>query len=153
MAAADGDLDTFAEGSVMVRHCGWCGRNGRAPAPPACGALRRSSRSTWHAGGTRWGRRCSKRSCRLTTDLRQRCPSRAATWVWRSWTASRRSARVVDQLGRALEVIQRHSPARIVTLGGECSVSVAPFSELAAVMATIWRSYGSTHIPTSAPGK
>jgi hypothetical protein len=39
---------------------------------------------------------------------------------------------VVDQLGRALEVIQRHSPARIVTLGGECSVSVAPFSELAA---------------------
>ena len=39
---------------------------------------------------------------------------------------------VVDQLGRAFEVIQRHSPARIVTLGGECSVSVAPFSELAA---------------------
>jgi arginase len=39
---------------------------------------------------------------------------------------------VVDQLGRALEIIQRHSPARIVTLGGECSVSVAPFSELAA---------------------
>jgi arginase len=39
---------------------------------------------------------------------------------------------VVDQLGRALEVIQQHSPARIVTLGGECSVSVAPFSELAA---------------------
>jgi arginase len=26
---------------------------------------------------------------------------------------------VVDQLGRALEVIQRHSPARIVTLGGD----------------------------------
>ena len=25
----------------------------------------------------------------------------------------------VDQLGRALEVIQRHSPARIVTLGGD----------------------------------
>jgi arginase len=39
---------------------------------------------------------------------------------------------VVDQLARALEVIRRHSPARILTLGGECSVSVAPFSELAA---------------------
>jgi arginase len=39
---------------------------------------------------------------------------------------------VVDQLGRALEVIRRHNPARILTLGGECSVSVAPFSELAA---------------------
>jgi arginase len=39
---------------------------------------------------------------------------------------------VVEQLGAALEIIRRHSPARIVTLGGECSVSVAPFSELAA---------------------
>jgi len=39
---------------------------------------------------------------------------------------------VVDQLGRALEVTRRHKPARILTLGGECSVSVAPFSELAA---------------------
>jgi arginase len=39
---------------------------------------------------------------------------------------------VFDHLGRALEIIQRHSPARIITLGGECSVSVAPFSELAA---------------------
>jgi arginase len=39
---------------------------------------------------------------------------------------------VVDQLGSALELIQRQSPARILTLGGECSVSVAPFSELAA---------------------
>ena len=39
---------------------------------------------------------------------------------------------VVDQLGRALKIIRQHNPARIVTLGGECSVSVAPFSELAA---------------------
>ena len=39
---------------------------------------------------------------------------------------------VVEQLGAALQVIRRHSPARIVTLGGECSVSVAPFAELAA---------------------
>jgi len=35
---------------------------------------------------------------------------------------------VLEQLGRALEVIGQHDPARIVTLGGECSVSVAPFS-------------------------
>jgi arginase len=39
---------------------------------------------------------------------------------------------VVDQLGHALKIIRRHNPARIVTLGGECSVSVAPFSDLAA---------------------
>ena len=32
---------------------------------------------------------------------------------------------------RALEVIGQHDPARIATLGGECSVSVAPFSHLA----------------------
>lgn len=39
---------------------------------------------------------------------------------------------VVDQLSHTLDILQRHRPARIVTLGGECSVSVAPFSELAA---------------------
>jgi arginase len=38
---------------------------------------------------------------------------------------------VVEQLVRALEIIRQHSPTRIVTLGGECSVSVAPFSVLA----------------------
>jgi arginase len=38
---------------------------------------------------------------------------------------------VVTQLARALEVIGRNSPERILTLGGECSVSVAPFSWLA----------------------
>jgi arginase len=38
---------------------------------------------------------------------------------------------VVEQLARALEVIREHDPARIATLGGECSVSVAPFSALA----------------------
>jgi arginase len=32
---------------------------------------------------------------------------------------------VVEQLARALEVIRQHNAARIVTLGGECSVSVA----------------------------
>jgi arginase len=38
---------------------------------------------------------------------------------------------ILSQLARALEVIREHDPARIVTLGGECAVSVAPFSALA----------------------
>ncbi|MFJ8027632.1 arginase family protein [Streptomyces sp. NPDC096311] len=38
---------------------------------------------------------------------------------------------VVRQLHAALKIIEEQAPARITTLGGECSVSVAPFSELA----------------------
>jgi arginase len=38
---------------------------------------------------------------------------------------------VVAQLAGALAVIGRHHPQRILTLGGECSVSVEPFSWLA----------------------
>jgi arginase len=38
---------------------------------------------------------------------------------------------ILEQLARTLEVIRRHDPLRILTVGGECSVSVAPFSELA----------------------
>jgi arginase len=38
---------------------------------------------------------------------------------------------LIEQLIRAIEIIRQHSPARIATLGGECSVSVAPFSTLA----------------------
>ena len=38
---------------------------------------------------------------------------------------------IVRQLAEALAVVRKHDPARIVTLGGECSVSVAPFAELA----------------------
>jgi arginase len=38
---------------------------------------------------------------------------------------------VLTQLAQALKVIGEHDPARIVTLGGECAVSVAPFSALA----------------------
>lgn len=38
---------------------------------------------------------------------------------------------IVEQLARALKVIREHDPARIATLGGECAVSVAPFSALA----------------------
>jgi arginase family enzyme len=38
---------------------------------------------------------------------------------------------VIEQLARALKIIRQLNPARIATLGGECSVSVAPFSALA----------------------
>ncbi|MCB0929262.1 MAG: arginase family protein [Mycobacterium sp.] len=38
---------------------------------------------------------------------------------------------VLDQLAAALRLIDDVGPARITTLGGECSVSVAPFSALA----------------------
>jgi arginase len=38
---------------------------------------------------------------------------------------------ILAQLASALEVIGQYDPARIATLGGECSVSVAPFSHLA----------------------
>lgn len=49
---------------------------------------------------------------------------------------------VISQLQAALELIDAHSPDRIVTLGGECSVSVAPFAYLAAKyaddLAVVW---------------
>ena len=38
---------------------------------------------------------------------------------------------VIEQLACALNIIGQLNPARIATLGGECSVSVAPFSALA----------------------
>lgn len=65
---------------------------------------------------------------------------------------------VVEQLGAALEIIRRHHPPRIVTLGGDCSVSVAPFSELAARygddLAVLWvDSHPDVGTPASAyPG-
>jgi arginase len=37
---------------------------------------------------------------------------------------------VFQQLRSALAIIQEHEPARITTVGGECSVSMAPFSYL-----------------------
>jgi arginase len=37
---------------------------------------------------------------------------------------------VLEQLRSALAIISEHGPARITTLGGECSVSMAPFSYL-----------------------
>jgi arginase len=40
-------------------------------------------------------------------------------------------AAIIAQLASALEAIRRYNPAKIVTLGGECAVSLAPFSQLA----------------------
>jgi arginase len=37
---------------------------------------------------------------------------------------------VLQQLRAALDLIQEHDPSHITTLGGECSVSMAPFSYL-----------------------
>ena len=49
---------------------------------------------------------------------------------------------ILPQLAAALDVIKQHDPERIVTLGGECSVSVAPFAKLAerhgADLAVLW---------------
>jgi arginase len=49
---------------------------------------------------------------------------------------------VIEQLIRAMEIIRQHNPTRIATLGGDCSVSVAPFSTLADLygdeLAIIW---------------
>ncbi len=58
---------------------------------------------------------------------------------------------ILEQLAAAVQVIGQHDPARITTLGGECSVSVAPFCELARRygddLAILWI---DSH-PTSAP--
>lgn len=47
-----------------------------------------------------------------------------------------------ESLGAALEALARHDSDRVLTLGGECSVSVAPFAALAAKygddLAVIW---------------
>jgi arginase len=61
---------------------------------------------------------------------------------------------VLAQLARALEAIGQHNPARIATLGGECSVSVAPFSALAARygddLAIVWIDSHPTSVPATA---
>lgn len=49
---------------------------------------------------------------------------------------------LLAQLDAALQLIGEHDPARIVTLGGECAVSVAPFAALASCygddLAVVW---------------
>lgn len=62
-------------------------------------------------------------------------------------------AAVLQQLRQALEVIQDAAPETVVTFGGECSVSVAPFSHLAALysgdLAVLWV---DAHPDTGTPG-
>lgn len=38
---------------------------------------------------------------------------------------------ILEQTKAALEIIQQHNPERIVTLGGDCAVSIVPFTYLA----------------------
>jgi len=38
---------------------------------------------------------------------------------------------ILESLGNALDALSRHDAERVLTLGGDCSVSVAPFSTLA----------------------
>ena len=49
---------------------------------------------------------------------------------------------ILCQMQAALELLERERPDRVVTLGGECSVSVAPFTYLARRyaddMAVVW---------------
>lgn len=65
---------------------------------------------------------------------------------------------VVEQLAAAIELIDQRRPTRITTLGGECSVSVAPFAALAQTygdeLAVIWiDSHPDVGTPASAyPG-
>jgi arginase len=61
---------------------------------------------------------------------------------------------VLHQLAGAVEILEKHSPARVVTLGGECSVSVAPFTHLAQRygddLAVVWiDSHPDVGTPTS----
>ena len=89
------------------------------------GSLRGSSKRLWSrscrsqcgaAGAHRTDRSRSGRVWRYSLSKQDRIEAKEA---------------VVAQLTRALEVIGRYNPQRILTLGGECSVSVAPFSWLA----------------------
>jgi hypothetical protein len=59
-----------------------------------------------------------------------RRPEEGTDDVTRVQSTDRSDARG-DQLAQAFEVIRQHDPSRIVTLGSECAVSVAPFFELA----------------------
>lgn len=51
-------------------------------------------------------------------------------------------ATVLQQLGDALAIIEKHQPERILTIGGDCAVSAAPFASMAARygddLAIIW---------------
>ena len=57
---------------------------------------------------------------------------------------------LVDQLARALQVIEQHGPARITTLGGGAPSVSPPSPPWRSATATTWPSCGSTLTRTSA---
>ncbi len=56
---------------------------------------------------------------------------------------------IVKQTKDALDLIHENNPERIVTLGGECSVSIVPFTYLKAKYKNDIAIVGSMHIPIS----
>ena len=64
-----------------------------------------------------------------------RRPEEGTDDVTRVQSTDRSDARG-DQLAQAFEVIRQHDPSRIVTLGSECAVSVAPSPNSRAATAT-----------------
>ena len=58
---------------------------------------------------------------------------------------------IVDQLAQALEVIEQHAPARIVTLGVSAPSASPPAPGWRTATAMIWRSCGSTPTSTWTP--
>ena len=76
-------------------------------------------------------RRSSRRSCRRTRARPRPRPVARDDPGLELADGIEAKQVILTQLAQALEVIRQHDPARIVTLGGECAVSVAPFSELA----------------------
>ena len=73
------------------------------------------------------------------------CPSRWAISGLDERDGIEAKAVVFQQLRSAMAIIQEHEPARITTVGGECSVSMAPFSYLINMhgddLAILWIDY------------
>ena len=77
----------------------------------------------------RLARRCSKRCCLSTLARPLSCLEMGDIGL-EERDGIEAKAVVVQQLRSALAIISEHEPARITTVGGECSVSMAPFSYL-----------------------
>jgi arginase len=103
---------------------------GRAPVPRAFARWLLSFPSISLSAATRLARRCSKRSCLSTMARPLMCPIEMGDIGLEERDGIEAKAVVLQQLRSALAIISEHEPARITTLGGECSVSMAPFSYL-----------------------
>jgi hypothetical protein len=77
---------------------------------------------------TRLARRCSKRCC--LTMLARPLWCRSGDIGLEERDGIEAKAVVLRQLRSALAIISEYEPARITTVGCECSVSMAPFSYL-----------------------